>query len=89
MTVAVAGALVVVIREDEEPVAAGPSQCQWSPCGSHPTEAVGLGGRDSVPSSSSAEVVGATVAESLVTALSDVAVAGPSQCLHKKNQVRT
>lgn len=27
----------------EAVVEAGPSQCQWSPCGSQPTDSVGLG----------------------------------------------
>ncbi|GFG23266.1 hypothetical protein IFM61606_03143 [Aspergillus udagawae] len=36
------------------PVSRDPSQCQWSPCGSHPTDSVGLGTvRVAAPSSSS------------------------------------
>jgi len=31
-----------------EPVSAGPSQCQWSPCGSQPVDSVGLGIVDEV-----------------------------------------
>lgn len=44
---AAAGELAAELAaEDAADVAdAGPSQCQWSPCGSHPVEAVGLGGR--------------------------------------------
>lgn len=50
-------------------VSAGPSQCQWSLCGSQPTDSVGLG------------MVG--VAEEVPEAVVDsVAVAGASQCLY-------
>jgi hypothetical protein len=31
---------------------AGPSQCQWSPCGSQPTDSVGLGAIVPLPASS-------------------------------------
>lgn len=60
----------------DEPVSAGPSQCQWSPWGSQPTDSVGLG------------EVGVTL--DVVSSLEDADAeadaeaavdAGPSQCL--------
>lgn len=33
----------------EEVAVAGPSQCQWSPCGSQPVDSVGDGPASSVP----------------------------------------
>jgi hypothetical protein len=62
------------VDELSVPVSAGPSQCQWSPWGSQPTDSVGLG-----------EVgVALVVVSSLEDADADVvavADAGPSQCL--------
>lgn len=69
-------------------VEAGPSQCQWSPCGWQPTDSVGLGGRLAVSvslswCSCSVVTVGAAVSESVGTpdVTSPESVRGPSQCL--------
>jgi hypothetical protein len=69
----------------------GPSQCQWSPCGSQPMDSVGLGpgSTTSVWSSSASEAVVAGSAGVVVVtgggssvAASDVTGGrGPSQCL--------
>jgi hypothetical protein len=58
-----AGAVVVTLS--------GPLQCQWSPCGVQPTEAVGLGGSTPEPEWSVSAVVAGT----------GVLVTAPSQCL--------
>lgn len=57
------------------PVSAGPSQCQWSPCGSHPVDAVGLG--PSVPVPAASVVADAAEAVPFVKGVA----AAPSQCL--------
>ena len=68
--------LVPEIAALDAVVDAGPSQCQWSPWGWQPTEAVGLGGREPVPAASAWDL------ELVVAAPTPAAelVAGPSQC---------
>lgn len=66
----------VVLASASVPVSAGPSQCQWSPCGSQPTDSVGLG------------IVGEAVvltSAALVDVTEETSVeAGPSQCLYRR-----
>lgn len=65
-------------------VSAGPSQCQWSPCGSQPIDSVGLG----LAGEASAEVVLASTSLAVdVTeemAEETAVEAGPSQCLYRR-----
>lgn len=63
-------------------VLAGPSQCQWSPCGSQPVDSVGLG--MIVAAVVEAVVESVVVASVVVDETEDEAVdAGPSQCLEE------
>lgn len=72
-TIVEADASLVLAEAEALPVSRGPSQCQWSPCGSHPTDSVGIGTVGvAVLSSSSWSCECDVVMEPVA--------AGPSQC---------
>lgn len=61
-------------------VSAGPSQCQWSPCGSQPTDSVGLGERLADSDSDASPSVTVVVEVDVASDSDSVVVAGASQC---------
>lgn len=87
---AASGASVSSASSSSDPVSAGPSQCQWSPWGSQPSDSVGDGPGSTDDSSASASAssdasasseASASSAESVSVASSEESVsAGPSQC---------
>jgi hypothetical protein len=79
--------------DDPVSTGAGPSQCQWSPCGTQPIDSVGLGAREPVPglsvvvcSSGCSLVAEVTAGGGEDSTAPAVVERAPSQCLLRKGQ---